>query len=354
VTLSAPTDLTWPGVLSELISGADLTAEQTAWAMDQVMTGEVPGPRLAGFLVGLRAKGETAAELAGLADAMLAHAVRIEVPGRTLDLVGTGGDRHHTVNISTMAAVVVAGAGVRVVKHGNRAASSSSGSADVLEALGVRLDQPAERVARIAHEVGITFCFAGMFHPSMRHAATARRDLGVATAFNFLGPLTNPAQPQATAVGCADARMAPLMAGVFASRGTAALVFRGDDGLDELAATGATTVWEVRGGEVVEQRLDAAADLGLDRIRIEDLRGADAVRNAQVAREVFTGTDQGPVRQTVLLNAAAALVADGTLPGTAEGTLVERTASGLEHAARSIDDGRAAEVVERWVAATQG
>ncbi|WTM18157.1 anthranilate phosphoribosyltransferase [Isoptericola halotolerans] len=351
--MSAPTERTWPGVLSALISGADLTVDETAWAMDQVMFGEVPAPRLAGFLVGLRAKGETAAELTGLADAMLAHAVRIEVAGPTLDLVGTGGDRHHTVNISTMAAVVVAGAGVRVVKHGNRAASSSSGSADVLEALGVRLDQPAERVAEIAHEVGITFCFAGMFHPSMRHAATARRDLGVATAFNFLGPLTNPAQPGATAVGCADARMAPLMAGVFASRGTSALVFRGDDGLDELAATGGTTVWEVRDGEVVEQRLDAATDLGLDRLRIDDLRGADAVHNAQVAREVFTGTEQGPVRQTVLLNAAAALVADGTLPGTAEGTLVERIGHGLEHAARSIDEGGTADVVERWVAATQ-
>lgn len=347
-------ELTWPGVLTELVAGTDLTAEQTAWAMDQVMSGEVPPTRLAGFLVGLRAKGETAAELAGLADAMLAHAVRIEVAGPAIDLVGTGGDRHHTVNISTMAAVVVAGAGVRVVKHGNRAASSSSGSADVLEALGVRLDQPADRVAAIAHEVGITFCFAGMFHPSMRHAATARRDLGIATAFNFLGPLTNPAQPRATAVGCADARMAPLMAGVFAERGTRALLFRGDDGLDELAATGGATVWEVRDGEVVEQRLDAAAELGLDRVEIADLGGADAVHNAQVAREVFTGTDQGPVRQTVLLNAAAALVADGTLPGTAEGTLAQRLAAGLEHAGRSIDEGAAADVVERWVAATQG
>ncbi|GAA1987479.1 anthranilate phosphoribosyltransferase [Isoptericola halotolerans] len=353
MTPSALTDHTWPGVLTELIAGGDLTAEQTSWAMDQVMSGEVPATRLAGFLVALRAKGETAEELAGLADAMLAHAVRIEVAGPTVDLVGTGGDRHHTVNVSTMAAVVVAGAGVRVVKHGNRAASSSSGSADVLEALGVRLDQPAERVAEIAHEVGITFCFAGLFHPSMRHAATARRDLGVATAFNFLGPLTNPAQPGATAVGCADARMAPLMAGVLASRGTDALVFRGDDGLDELAATGKATVWEVRGGRVVEQRLDAAADLGLDSIGIADLRGADAAHNAQVAREVFTGSDEGPVRQTVLLNAAAALVADRSLPGTAEGSLRDRLAAGLDHAARSIDDGGAATVVEQWVAATQ-
>jgi anthranilate phosphoribosyltransferase len=348
-----PTSSTWPGLLTALVGGDDLSAGQTAWAMDQVMSGEVPPTRLAGFLVALRAKGETADELTGLADAMLAHAVRIDVPGPSVDLVGTGGDRHHTVNISTMAAVVVAGAGVRVVKHGNRAASSSSGSADVLEALGVRLDQPADRVARLAHEVGITFCFAGMFHPSMRHAGTARKELGIATAFNFLGPLTNPAQPRATAVGCADPRMAPLMAGVFAARGTEALVFRGDDGLDELAATGGATVWQVSGGEVTEQRFDAVGDLGLRRVEIVDLRGGDAAHNAGVAREVLTGGGGAAVRETVLLNAAAALVADGSLPGTGAGTLVERLGAGFEHAARSVDDGGAHDVLRRWVAATE-
>jgi anthranilate phosphoribosyltransferase len=350
---SPQAEQTWPGLLTELIAGHDLTARETAWAMDEVMSGEVPPTRLAGFLIGLRAKGETAEELTGLADAMLAHATRIEVPGPTVDIVGTGGDRHHTVNVSTMAAVVVAGSGLRVVKHGNRAASSSSGSADVLEALGVRLDQPAEKVAALAHEVGITFCFAGMFHPSMRHAAVARRDLGVATAFNFLGPLTNPAQPRATAVGCADPRMAPLMAGVFASRGTSALVFRGDDGLDELAATGGTTVWEVRDGEVREQRLDAAAELGLRPIEVADLRGAAARPPPGGARDVLTGTDRGAVRETVLLNAAAAIVADASLPGTASGALADRLAAGIGHAARSVDDGAAAAVLERWVAATQ-
>jgi anthranilate phosphoribosyltransferase len=346
-----PASTTWPGLLTALVAGDDLSAAQTSWAMDQVMAGEVPPARLAGFLVALRAKGETAAELTGLAEAMLAHAIRIEVPGPIVDLVGTGGDRHHTVNISTMAAVVVAGAGLRVVKHGNRAASSSSGSADVLEALGVRLDQPAARVAEIAQEAGITFCFAGMFHPSMRHAATARGELGIATAFNFLGPLTNPAQPGATAVGCADARMAPLMAGVLAARGTRALVFRGDDGLDELAATGAATVWEVRDGEVAEQRL-VATELGLRPVTLDELRGADAAYNAAVAREVLTGGGAAAVRETVLLNAAAALVADGTLPGTGEGSLADRLTAGLGHAARSVDDGAASTVLERWVAAT--
>lgn len=348
---SAGGEVSWPGLLTELVAGHDLTGAQTAWAMDQVMSGEVSPVRLAAFLAVLRAKGETVAELSGLADAMLAHATRFSVTGPSVDLVGTGGDRAHTVNISTMGAIVVAGTGVRVVKHGNRAATSASGSADVLEALGIRLDQTPERVAALAAEVGITFCFAQVFHPSMRHAAVARKELGVPTAFNFLGPLTNPAQPRATAVGVADARMAPLVAGVLAARGTSALVFRGDEGLDELAATSGATVWEVRGGEVVEQRLDAVRDLGLQRIVVEDLRGADAAFNAQVAREVLDGR-HGAVRETVLLNAAAALVADGSLPGTAEGSLAARLSAGLDHAARSVDDGAARDVLHRWVSAS--
>ncbi|HEY0217567.1 MAG TPA: anthranilate phosphoribosyltransferase, partial [Cellulomonas sp.] len=256
----------------------------------------------------------------------------------------------HTVNVSTMASLVIAGTGVRVVKHGNRASSSSSGSADVLEALGIRLDQTPQRVAELAEEVGITFCFAQTFHPSMRHAGVARRELGIATAFNFLGPLTNPAQPAAAAIGVADPRMAALVAGVLAARGTQALVFRGDDGLDELAPTGTARVWQVTDGQVVEQTLDPVADLGLTPVRVADLRGADAQFNAGVARAVLAG-EQVPARETVLLNAAAALVADGSLPGTGSGTLVERLAAGLEHARSSVDEGRAADVLDRWRAA---
>ena len=192
--------ITWGRLIASLLGGEDLSREQCAWAMDQVMSAEATSAQLAGFLVALRGKGETVEELSGLVEAMLRHAVRIEVPGRCVDVVGTGGDRHHTVNISTMAALVVAGTGRTVVKHGNRAASSSSGAADVLEALGVRLDLPPQRVAELAPEVGITFCFAQVFHPSFRHAAVARRELGVPTAFNFLGPLTNPAQPAAAAI----------------------------------------------------------------------------------------------------------------------------------------------------------
>ncbi|QTE28375.1 anthranilate phosphoribosyltransferase [Pengzhenrongella sicca] len=342
---------TWPELLSTLVAREDLSAAQTAWAMDQVMAGEVDPARLAGFLVALRAKGETVTELTALADMMLEHAVRFAVPGRTVDLVGTGGDRAHTVNISTMAALVVAGTGTTVVKHGNRASSSSSGSADVLEALGLRLDHPVERVAQLADEVGITFCFAQVFHPSMRHAAVARRELGIATVFNFLGPLTNPAQPGATAVGVADARMAPLVAGVFASRGTNALVFRGDDGLDELAPTARSQVWEVRDGRVTASQLDSARELDLAPSTVAELRGADAAYNADVARRVLAG-QAGPVRDVVVLNAAAALVADAALPGTQDGSLVERLRAGMGHAARAIDDGAAADVLARWVLAS--
>lgn len=342
---------TWPGLLTALVAGQELTADQTSWAMDQVMAGEVSPARLAGFLVALRAKGETVGELTALADTMLEHAVRFTVPGRTVDLVGTGGDRAHTVNISTMAALVVAGTGTTVVKHGNRAASSSSGSADVLEVLGIRLDQPVGRIAQIARDVGVTFCFAQVFHPSMRHAAVARGELGIATTFNFLGPLTNPAQPGATAVGVADARMAPLVAGVFASRGTNALVFRGDDGLDELAPTARSHVWEVRDGVVTASQLDSARELDLAPSTIAQLRGADAAYNAGVARRVLAG-ETGPVRDVVLLNAAAALVADGVLEGTGAGTLVERLRAGMGHAARAVDDGAAADVLRRWVLAS--
>uniref|UniRef100_UPI0026154655 anthranilate phosphoribosyltransferase n=1 Tax=uncultured Nocardioides sp. TaxID=198441 RepID=UPI0026154655 len=247
---------TWPEVLGDLVAGRDLSAEQTAWAMAELLEGNATPAQVAGFAVALRAKGETSEELTGLVAAMYERATPISVPGRLLDVVGTGGDRSMSVNISTMSAIVAAGAGATIVKHGNRSASSQSGSADVLEALGIRLDLPASRVAEVATEAGITFCFAATFHPAMRHAAVARRELGIATAFNLLGPLSNPARPAAQAIGCADARMAPVMAGVYAARGVDAWVFRGDDGLDELTTTTTSTVWVVHGGEDTEDRVD--------------------------------------------------------------------------------------------------
>lgn len=331
-------------MITELISGNNLAAEQTYAAMDAVMSGGVSDVVLAGFLVALRAKGETVDELRGLADAMVAHAREIHVPGPAVDIVGTGGDRLRSVNISTMAALVTAGAGAKVVKHGNRASSSKSGSADCLEALGVQLDMPLEMVASCAENVGITFCFAQTFHPSMKYAAGTRKQLGVATAFNFLGPITNPARVTASAIGVADRNLAPMMAGVFRDRGDRALVFRGEDGLDELTVTGASEIWEVRDGHITEHILNPA-DLGMPLATVEDLRGQDAEYNAAVARRIIAG-EQGPVRNTVLLNAAAALVA---LEESVQQPFAQRFESAVERAAHSIDSGAAADVLERWI-----
>jgi anthranilate phosphoribosyltransferase len=268
------------------------------------------------------------------------------VPGRLLDIVGTGGDRSMSVNISTMSAIVAAGAGAIVVKHGNRSASSKSGSADVLEALGIRLDLPVARVAEIAGEAGITFLFSAAFHPAMRHAAVPRRELGIATTFNILGPLTNPARPHAQAIGCADARMAPVMAGVLAGRGVDAWVFRGDDGLDELTTTSTSTLWAVREGVVTTHSVDPAA-YGLTLSRTEDLRGGDAAHNAEVVRRVLAG-DHGPVRDAVLLNAGAALA----VYDAPERPVDEALAAGIERAAAAIDAGDAQRALDRWVEAS--
>jgi anthranilate phosphoribosyltransferase len=349
--MATDVERTWPTLLSELIAGRDLDRPTTAWAMDRIMAGEATPSQIAGFLIGLRSKGESVDEMRGLAEVMLSHARRIEVEGPSLDIVGTGGDRAHTVNISTMAAIVAAAAGVRVVKHGNRAASSSSGSADVLEALGIDLSLPPERVVEIAGEAGITFCFAQTFHPSFRHTAVPRRELGVGTAFNFLGPLTNPAQPTYAAVGCADARMAPLLAGVFASRGRDAAVFRGDDGLDEITVSTTSAVWWVRNGQVSGRSLDPTR-LGLDLHPIEALRGGDAEHNAQVVRDTFTGAG-GAVRDAVLLNAGIALALTRPDSGSDEAAFDEDLRDAIKRAADAIDSGAAIATVERWVAATR-
>ncbi|MGB8380841.1 MAG: anthranilate phosphoribosyltransferase [Dermatophilaceae bacterium] len=339
--------LAWPDLYARLLSGSDLGRAESEWAMSQIMAGDASPVQVAGFLVALRAKGETVEEMRGLADQMLEHAVRIDVAGPTLDIVGTGGDRAHTVNISTAAAMVCAAAGVRVVKHGNRASSSSAGSADVLEALGVDLTLPTDRVSALAAEVGITFCFAQAFHPSMRHAAVARRELGVPTAFNFLGPLTNPAQPTYAAVGVADARMAPLMAGVFAGRGKDAAVFRGDDGLDELTLATTSTLWWVRAGRVGVHTVDPQR-LGLTPAPTAALRGQDAAYNAQALLELFAGA-RGPVRDAVVLNAAAALA----LVKNDDTDIHADLREGMDRAGASIDSGAAAALVQRWVAATR-
>jgi anthranilate phosphoribosyltransferase len=334
----------WPELLSAVLRREDLSVDDAAWAMDKVMSGEATPVQVAGLAVALRAKGETVDEIDGFVRAMYAHATLIEVPGDTVDIVGTGGDRANTVNISTMSAIVAAGAGAKVVKHGNRSASSTSGAADVLEALGVRLDLPAPMVAEVANEAGITFCFAPVFHASMRHAGVPRKELGIPTFFNFLGPLTNPARPKALAVGVFDKLMAPIVAGVFARRGVEALVFRGDDGLDELTVSTTSTVWTASGGEVREQYFDPR-DLGMELAPIETLRGADANHNARVARRLLDGGERGPIRDAVLLTTAAALAA---LTPSSD-SVTERLAAGVERAAAAIDSGAAAAALTRWV-----
>lgn len=336
-------DQTWPRVLAALLAGETLPSEDAGWAMAEIMAGDATPVQVAAFAVALRAKGETASEFGAIVDVMLAKAVRVDLPDDTVDVVGTGGDRAHTVNISTMASIVVAGAGVRVVKHGNRAASSACGAADLLEALGLPLELGPAAVARCATEVGIGFCFAPRFHPGMRHAGVPRREMGVPTVFNFLGPLTNPAQPRAYALGCADPRMASVMAEVLAARGNSALVMRGEDGLDELTTTSPTRLWVVHGGGVRETVIDAA-DFGMARVTKEALRGADAAYNADVARRVLAG-ERGPVRDAVLINAAAALAAYDGLGGDLDTAI----AAGLARATEAVDSGAAAETLRRWV-----
>lgn len=338
---------TWPHLIATLLQSQELSAEDTAWAMGEIMSGTATPAQIAGFAVALRAKGETTAELSGLVEAMLGHAVSVplsdELRAEAVDVVGTGGDRARTVNISTMAAVVLAGAGVRVVKHGGRAASSACGSADLVEHFGVPLDLGPEGVLRCVREAGIGFCFAARFHPGMRHATASRREIGVPTAFNFLGPLTNPARPRSAAVGCFDLRMAPIMAQVFAQRGDSVLVMRGEDGLDEFSTAAPTRVWSVRDGVVRETVIDAA-DLGVPRSAPGDLRGGDAAFNAEVARRVFAG-ERGPVRDAVVLNAGAAIAAQQGIGDD----LPAAIAAGMARAAEAIDSGAAARALDRWV-----
>ncbi|MGE5763534.1 MAG: anthranilate phosphoribosyltransferase [Mycobacterium leprae] len=338
----------WPALLAALLRGESLSAADAGWAMEQIMAGEATAAQVAGFAIALHAKGETPPEVSGLAAVMLRRAAPLDIDGPLLDTCGTGGDRAHTVNISTMAAVVAAATGARVVKHGNRAASSSCGSADLLEALGVVVDLTPHAVAECVAAVGIGFCFAPVFHPALRHAAAPRRELGVPTVFNFLGPLTNPARPSAQVVGVADARMAAVMAGVLAGRGISALVFRGDDGLDELTPTTTSHVWVVHDGAVREERLDPR-DLGIKPCTVDELRGGDAASNARVAREVLGGAD-GPVRHAVLLNAAAALVA---ARGDGGGSLPAMLSQAWADAATAVDSGAAAHLLDRWSRATR-
>ncbi|MDQ3453759.1 MAG: anthranilate phosphoribosyltransferase [Actinomycetota bacterium] len=335
--------ISWPDVLGRLLRGEDLDDTATAAVMEQIMAGEATSAQVAGFLMALRAKGETAAEIAGLVRGMRGFALAVEVSGDVVDTCGTGGDRAGTFNVSTVAAIVAAGAGATVAKHGNRAASGRCGSADLLEDFGIVIDLPPAAVSRCIDQVGIGFCFAPTFHPAMRHAMITRRELGVPTVFNFLGPLTNPAGAQHQTIGVSDPAMAPRMAQVLARLGTRhALVFHGADGLDELTTTGPSTVWEVRGDQVEQSTLNPDG-LGLAPATVADLRGGDVSDNRRIAEAVLAG-EPGPPRDIVLLGAAAALVAANRVDGFP---------AGLTAAAKAIDSGEAAQVLQRWVQVSQ-
>jgi anthranilate phosphoribosyltransferase len=339
-------------ILGRLTVGQSLLPGQTAWAMDQIMTGTATPAQIAAFGVSMKMKRPTSAEVTELADIMLKHARRVptDVIGTaTVDIVGTGGDGANTVNLSTMASIVVAAAGVPVVKHGNRAASSLSGGADTLEALGVRIDLGPDEVARCVSEVGIGFAFAPQFHPSYRHAGVVRREIGVPTVFNLLGPLTNPGTPRSGLIGCAWGDLAEVMAGVFATRGSSVLVVHGDDGLDELTTTTTSTIWRVQAGTVERLTFDPAA-FGFPRADISELVGGDAEANAASARAVLGGA-AGPVRDAVVLNAAGALVAHAGLSSDAQ--WVPAWESGLARAKEAIDSGAAEKLLARWARFTQ-
>lgn len=334
----------WPGVLGRLMRRGDLTAEQAAAALGEILEGRATPAHIAAFAVALRVKGESVEEISGLVSAMLEHAE--PVPGveaeGLVDTCGTGGDRSGSINVSTLAALVAAGAGARVCKHGNRAASSDCGSADVLEALGVAIEVGPEAVASCLDSAGMAFCFAPRFHPALRHAGPVRRELGVPTVFNFLGPLANPAQVRRQVIGVSDPAMAEKMMGVLASRGAVrALVVHGNDGLDELSTTGPSTVLDLADGEVRTYEVDPLA-LGLEPAAPEAIRGGDATRNASFIRRVLSG-EHGPHRDIALLNGAAAIVVAG---------LAADIEAGLTLAERAVDDGRAALVLERLVTAS--
>jgi len=330
----------WPSVLGPLSAGTDLTRDQARAAMAEIMAGRAEAAQIAAFVVALRMKGETVDEMVGLVRAMYDAAVTVDVGETVVDTAGTGGDRSGTFNISTTAALIAAGAGAKVAKHGNRAASSQTGSADLMEALGVPIDLSPGDTVRLVREAGFGFFFAPRYHPAMRFAAPVRRQLGVPTVFNFLGPLANPARARRQALGVADSRMAERMVGVLGLLGSEyAFVFYGEDGLDEITLTGPSYIYRLRHGEVTHAEF-TPEDFGVSRARREDLLGGDAVRNAAITRGILEG-EQGPRRDAAVVNAAPAIVAAG---------LAEGFTGGVGAAQQAIDSGAAAAVLDRVIA----
>lgn len=347
--------MTWESLISQLLAGQSLDHDSAYWLMDQVMTGDLGEIRLASALTALAVKGPSVPEVHGFADAMRDHAVFVDLPSNTLDIVGTGGDGHNTVNVSTMAAILLATMNVPVVKHGNRASTSASGSADVLEAIGINLDCEPHQLIVAFKEVPITFLFANKMHPAMRYAAPVRRTLAFPTIFNLLGPLTNPARPTAVAIGSANEKNAEIMAGVCASRGVNGMVFRGKNlGLDELSTLDVNQVWLTSGGELTYFEFDPVTDLGLNRGSMEELRGGEAAENAAIAREIFAGRGTQTARDAVALNAAAGLVAYSLVPGVGAeaGDPISRLKDAFNTAQETLASGAANKLLERWIEAT--
>jgi anthranilate phosphoribosyltransferase len=354
---------TWPAVLSHVISGRDLDTEQASWAMTSIFAGEATSAQIASFVTALRAKGETPAEVEALVSVMFEHARLLDLAGEpvVLDVVGTGGDNSHSVNISTMAALVCAAAGIPVVKHGNRAASSSTGTADVLEELGVVIDLEPDLVAASVQDAGIGFCFAPVHHPAMRFAGPTRRELGFPTVFNILGPLTNPALARAALIGAANIALAPVMADVLLRRGVSALVVRGEDGLDEISTSAPTRIWDATGTAVVEVLVDAT-EFGISAIAPELLRGGDQARNAALLRMALGPSGSGTevdaervaaIRDAVALNAAAAMVAyDVAVGEPSSDSLTSRIAGRLVTAREVLEAGDALTLLDRWIGVT--
>ena len=351
------TNLSWPAILTSLLAGEDLQRTEASWAMSQIMSGEATAAQIGAFMLALRSKGETVEELAGLVDVMLENAVLLQTGSDAVDIVGTGGDLVGTVNISSMASILTAASGVPVLKHGSRSASGKTGSSEMLEVLGIRLDLSPQQVTEVFKKVGITFFFAPVFHPAMRHVAPIRKELAIPTTFNFLGPLANPAQPIATALGVADAKIAPLMAQELAQRSRTALVFRSEDGLDELSTTAEARIWQVSGGEVSEHLLNAQ-DLGLSRVTQQVLIGGDAKHNAEVAAKLFAGHEfenSSSIRDVVMLNAAAGIAAYELAknPDLASQSIQSRLSDAMARAETALSSGEAAKKLSAWSQATQ-
>lgn len=344
-------EITWKSILTKLVGGDHLSAEESEWFVDDLMNGNADPAAVGAVLATQQQLGLTPDEVRGAAKAMVAHAIPLHIDGETTDIVGTGGDGASTVNLSSMGAVVAAAAGVKVVKHGNRAASSKCGTADCFEALGLPMDLTPEQVSEVGNECGIAFAFARTFHPAMRFVGPIRAALGVPCVFNVLGPLTNPANPKHMAVGCANRKMSPIMAAVYAANGQIGMVYTSHEGLDEMAPTGPVSIWEFKDGKVTENKFDPTVELGLAKVTIADLKGGEPTLNAQLARDFFAGKDVS-FRTTALLNAASAIVADGHLvPGDA--SLADRFKAAYAIAEQTVDSGKATALLDKWIAIAQ-